>query len=272
MPDETGVLTSFCGVTTEFVCADRRDTDHLRYYLSDHLVAGRTRSPELTVRLESADGGSFMAALGTPVVKRAWWRTPDSPWRLYEEWQARSRRPSPVPPFGLPPLNELVRIRHGAAVAAPDGSPRTLAITGASGAGKSVALGTFLYAGWRFVSDDLLVLDERMHGGLHYYGRPIGVRERSLPLLPWLDQAVLTDAPCIPTRWGKTWMVRPQLLGQCADPDETLTLAWRLDLSRSDDFTVATAGRTAHVGWDPQHHLTQLADVCAQLTGGVHAV
>jgi hypothetical protein len=172
-----------------------------------------------------------------------------------------------VPPFGLAPLRDLVRVRHGAAVAAPDGGPRTLAITGPSGAGKSVALVGLLRAGWRFVSDDLLVTNLRRPGALHYYGRPVGVRERSLPLLPWLDPAVLAGAPRIPTRWGSTWMVRPEQLGRCASAAETLTLAWRLDLSRSADFTVAAAGRTTRVGWDPQRHAGRLAEVCEELTG-----
>ena len=57
-PDETGLLTSFCGVSTEFICADGRDTDHLRYYLSDHLVAGRT---EVKVYAPSQPGGDFLA-------------------------------------------------------------------------------------------------------------------------------------------------------------------------------------------------------------------
>ncbi|WP_441248524.1 hypothetical protein [Kitasatospora sp. McL0602] len=266
MPDRPAVLSArFCGVTTEFHCADPGDVDHLEYYLRDHLVAGA--APELSVLLESADGGSFIAALGTPTVKRAWWRTPGSPWQLYEEWQSRAERPSPVPPFGLAPLRDLVRIRHGAALAAPDGSLRTLAVTGASGAGKSVWLVQLLRAGWRFVSDDLLVLDRKAPGRLHYYGRPVGVRERSLPLLPWLDETVLADAPRIPTRWGDTWMVRPQRLGRCAEPGQLLTLAWRLDLARGDDFTVRTAGGTARVSWDPQRHLELLGAVCAELTG-----
>ncbi|MBY8882033.1 hypothetical protein [Actinacidiphila acidipaludis] len=263
MPDAGGaaVVARFRDTTVEFRCPDPADTAHLRYYLSDHLVPEES-TPELSVRLEAADGGSFTAALGTPATKRVWWRTPAEPWRLYEEWGMRARLPSPVPPFGLPPLRELVRIRHGAALAAPDGSGRALAITGASGAGKSVVLLHLMRRGWEFVSDDLLVMDRQDSRRLYCFGRPVGIRERSLPLLPWLDAALLADAPCLPTLWGRTWMVRAQRLGGCAPVDRSLRLAWRLHLTPGPRFTVRAEGPTTHATWDPQLHLEELLAVC----------
>jgi hypothetical protein len=269
MPDLAGtpVAARFRDVTVEFLCQDPGDAAHLRYYLSDHLEPqGARLRPEVSVRLETDGGGSFTAALGTATTKRVWWRTPAAPWRLYEEWGTRARLPSPVPPFGLAPLRDLVRTRHGAALAAPDGSARTLAVTGSSGSGKSVVLVHLLRLGWRFVSDDLLVTDRRTKGRLYYYGRPVGVRERSLPLLPWLDAALLADAPRVPTRWGDTWMVRPQRLGRCAPPDRPLQLAWRLHLAHGDRFTARTEGRASRVTWDPQRHLHDVLDVCRRLT------
>lgn len=257
----TAVAARFQDVTVEFRCPDPADVDHLRYYLSDHLVPEGSPA-ELTIRLEVAGGGSFTAALGTGTAKRVRWRDPGGPWRLYEEWGTRARLPSPVPPFGLPPLRDRVRLRHGAALAAPDGSARALAVTGDSGAGKSVVLVHLLRQGWQFVSDDLLVTDRREEGRLYYYGRPVGIRERSLPLLPWLDAALLADAPQLPTRWGRTWMVRPQRLGRCAPADRPLRLAWRLHLTRGARFAARTTGVTSHVTWDPRLHLEQLLAVC----------
>ncbi|MFB7505733.1 hypothetical protein [Streptomyces broussonetiae] len=267
MPDHDGtaVLARFLDVTVEFRCPDPADAAHLRYYLSDHLVPEDSRAA-LTVHLETEDGRAFTTALGTATTKRVRWRTPPGPWRLYEEWGTRARLPSPVPPFGLPPLRDLVRIRHGAALAAPDGSARALAVTGASGAGKSVVLVHLLRRNWQFVSDDLLVTDRRDQR-LYYYGRPVGVRERSLPLLPWLDAAQLADAPRLPTRWGHTWMVRPERLGRCAPDGRPLRLAWRLHLTHGDRFTVQTDGPTSRVTWNPHRHLEELLAVCRQHTG-----
>ncbi|MFI8200428.1 hypothetical protein ACIF6K_28570 [Streptomyces sp. NPDC085942] len=268
MPDPggTAVAARFRDVTVEFRCPGPADTAHLRYYLSDHLVPEGSPA-ELAVRMETEDGGSFTAALGTAATKRVWWRTPAGPWRLYEEWGTRARLPSPVPPFGLPPLRDLVRIRHGAALAAPDGSARALAVTGDSGAGKSVVLLHLLRQSWEFVSDDLLVTDRQDKGRLYYYGRPVGIRERSLPLLPWLDAALLADAPRLPTRWGRTWMVRPQRLGRCAPADQPLRLAWRLHLTRGARFEARTDGPTSRVTWDPQLHLEELLAVCPRPAG-----
>ncbi|MEV4339774.1 hypothetical protein [Streptomyces sp. NPDC049590] len=271
MPDpaQTPVRARFLGTTVEFHCAHARDADHLRYYLSDHLVPEHTcRSAELGVRLEADGDGCLTAALGTATAKRVWWRTPGGAWRLYEEWGVRARLPSPVPPFGLPPLRDRVRLRHGAALAAPDGGSRALAVTGASGTGKSVVVAHLLRRGWRFVSDDLLVLDRRTGGRLYYYGRPVGVRARSLPLLPWLDAALLSGAPCVPTRWGGTWMVRPQRLGRCAPSDRPYRLSWRLGLARGDRFTARADGPVTHVTWDPHRHLALLLETCGRLTEG----
>ncbi|MFE4451365.1 hypothetical protein [Streptomyces sp. NPDC056796] len=266
-PGAVAVAARFLDVTVEFRCPDPVDAAHLRYYLSDHLVAEGSPAG-LVVRLETEDGGAFTQALGTAAVKRVRWRTAAGPWRLYEEWGARARLPSPVPPFGLPPLCDLVLIRHGAAVAAPDGTARALAVTGDSGAGKSLVLLHLLRLGWVFVSDDLLVTDRRHRGRLYCYGRPVGVRERSLPLLPWLDAAVLDEAPVLPTRWGRTWMVRPQRLGRCAPPDRPLRLAWRLHLTRGTRFEVRTDGPTSRVTWDPRAHLEELLAVCPRPAGG----
>ena len=260
-PGGTTVVTRFRGVTVEFRCPDPADTAHLRYYLSDHLLTDGSPA-ELAVRLETADGGSFTRALGTATTKRVWWRTPTGPWRLYEQWDTHARLPSPVPPFGLPPLRDRLRLRHGAALAAPDGSARTLAVTGDSGAGKSVILVHLLHQGWAFVSDDLLVMDRQDPGRLYYYGRPVGVRESNLRLLPWLDTTLLADAPCLPTRWGRTWMVRPQRLGRCAPVDRPLRLAWRLHLTRGARLAVRTAGPTTYVTWDPHLHLEEVLAVC----------
>ncbi|MBM7439368.1 hypothetical protein [Streptomyces sp. HB132] len=265
-PGAMAVAARFRDVTVEFRCPDPADVAHLRYYLSDHLV-DHDSPAGLVVRLETESGGSFTEALGTAAVKRVRWRTTTGPWRLYEEWGEHARRPSPVPPFGLPPLRDLVHLRHGAAVAAPDGSARALAITGDSGAGKSLVLLHLLRLGWVFVSDDLLVTDRRHKARLYSYGRPVGIRERSLPLLPWLDAGLLDDAPVLPTRWGRTWMVRPQRLGRCAPPDQPLRLAWRLHLTRGARFDVRADGPTSWVTWDPQEHLEELLAVCPRPAG-----
>ncbi|MFE9904073.1 hypothetical protein [Streptomyces achromogenes] len=271
MPDRTlpAIRARFLGTIVDFHCAHPRDAGHLRYYLDDHLVPERTcGEAELSVRLEADGDGCLTAALGTATPKRVWWRTPGGPWLLYEEWGVQARLPSPVPPFGLPPLRDRVRLRHGAALAAPDDGGRALAVTGASGTGKSVVVAHLLRLGWRFVSDDLLVLDRRSRGRLYYYGRPVGVRARSLPLLPWLDASLLAGAPCVPTRWGSTWMVRPQRLGRCAPADRPYRLSWRLDLARGDRFTARADGPVTRVGWDPHRHLAPLLETCEQLTGG----
>ncbi|GAA2734805.1 hypothetical protein [Streptomyces nogalater] len=276
MPDRTrtAVRARFLGTTVDFHCAHPRDADHLRYYLDDHLLPERARDDtQVSVRLEADGDGCLTAALGTATPKRVWWRAPGGPWLLYEEWGVQARLPSPVPPFGLPPLRDRVRLRHGAALAAPDGEGRALAVTGASGTGKSVVVLHLLRQGWRFVSDDLLVLDRRTRGRLYYYGRPVGVRARSLPLLPWLDASLLAGAPCVPTRWGGTWMVRPQRLGRCAPSDQPYRLSWRLDLARGDRFTARADGPTTRVAWDPYRHLASLLEACERLTGkgGRHA-
>jgi hypothetical protein len=262
-PAATKKLTAtFMGTTVACFVPAEEDLAHLQYYLRDHLSPDPAAAePDLQIRLETADGRPFTAALGTPVPKQVWTRARrERLWTRYEEFGARSTRPAPVPPFALPPLATRVQVRHGAAVAAPDGSSRALAITGDSGAGKSILVAYLLRCrSWRFISDDLLVLDRGSAApAVHYYGRPIGVRERTMRLLPWLSATALPGVPCIPTRWGKTWMIRPEALGQCAAPGETARLAWRLHLTRSDAFTTEYRRGCLHIGWDPVLHLNRI--------------
>lgn len=255
----------FFGVTARIAAPTARDIGHLAYYLRDHL-AEPVRA-DVHIRLATEDGSSFIGAIGTPVAKRTWWRTPGRPWTLYEEFRHQARRPSLVPPFGIGPLRDSVRIRHGGAVAAPAGYPGALAITGDSGAGKSVAVLHLLREGWQFISDDVLVLD-RDEPSVHYYGRPIGVRERSLPLLPWISQEELARAPRIRTLLGDTYMVRPERLGRCVAASTAAVLRWRLKLTRSGTFAFRRDGARAEVSWDPHQHLPQLLEFCASLPAG----
>jgi hypothetical protein len=257
---------TFIGVTVRLVMPAERDVVHLRYYLLDHLGEPGGEPVTLRIRAEAEDGGSFVAALGATVTNRIWWHTASAGWTLYEEFRRRSVRPSLIPPFGVDPLRSRIRTRHGAAVAAPDGSARALALIGGSGAGKSVAMMHLLRIGWRFISDDVLILG-RDNRDLYYYGRPIGVRQRSLPLFPWLGQNDLAGATCLGTQWGHTYMVRPERLGMRADISTPTVLTWRIHLTRGGVFAVRRDGATAYVDWDPHHHLSQLLELCTELTG-----
>ena len=268
--DQT-LTVQFFGVTAQITVPTAGDIAHLRYYLRDHLTTV-SRSADVHIRLATEDGSSFVCAIGGQLAKRMWWRLPGQPWTLYEEFRRQAHRPSLVPPFGIRPLRDSVRVRHGGAVAAPAGYPGALAVTGDSGAGKSVAVLHLLREGWRFISDDLLVLDRRERY-VHYYGRPIGVRECSLPLLSWIRREELASAPCIATQLGSTYMVRPERLGSCVAPDTRTVLRWRLHLTYGGTFARHRDGTKVRVRWDPHRHLAQLLELCAGLpsSGGSYA-
>jgi hypothetical protein len=254
------LTVAFFGVTTRIRLPDPADAAHLRYYFREHRV---TAQPDVDIELQTADGGSFIAALAHPPAKRMWWRDTGD-WRLYEEFQTSSRKASLVPPFGVEPLRSTVRIGHGAAVAEPL-ADRALVILGASGAGKSVLLAALMSRGWRFITDDVLVLG-RADGRLRYFGRPLGVRERSLAMAPWATTELLAGVPRIPTALGDTYMVRPESIGGTLGVHGSAAPLWTVRLRRSPRLTARQVGRTLTMHWDPRQHLEPALEACLRLT------
>jgi hypothetical protein len=256
------ITVEFFGVTTRIRSPDAADAEHLRYYFREHRADGQV--PDVDIELQTEDGDSFIAALARPPAKRMWWRGAGD-WQLYEEFRMRSRRASLVPPFGVEPLSSTVRIGHGAAVAAPL-ADRALVILGPSGAGKSVLLTALMGRGWRFITDDVLVLG-RTDGRLRYFGRPLGVRERSLAMTPWASADVLAGVPRIPTELGDTFMVRPESIGGTLGVRGSAAPLWTVRLRRAARLTVHQSSRTLTLHWDPRKHLDPAVDACLRLTG-----
>jgi len=258
-----GVTVEFFGVTTRIALPTVADAAHLRYYFREHRAADA--SPDVEIELQTTDGTSFVAALAQALTKRMWSRE-SGDWRLYEEFGAHSRRASLVPPFGIEPLRSTVRIGHGAAVAAP-ADDRALTILGPSGAGKSVLLSALMRHGWRFITDDVLVLG-RSDGRLRYFGRPLGVRERSLAVTPWATADVLADALRIPTALGDTYMIRPEVVGATLGVRGSAQPLWTVRVRRAAQLTMRLSGNELRVGWDPRRHLEPVLAGCLRLTLG----
>jgi hypothetical protein len=256
------LTVTFFGVTTRIRLPHPADVEHLRYYFREHRAAG---PPQVEIELQTVDGASFIGALAKPPTKRMWWRGAGD-WELYEEFRTTSRRASLVPPFGIEPLRSTVRIGHGAAVAAPR-ADRALVILGASGSGKSVLLAALMSRGWRFITDDVLVLG-RMDGRLRYFGRPLGVRARSLAMAPWATTELLAGVPRIPTELGDTYMVRPEAIGGTLGVHGSAAPLWTVRLRRAARLTAHQSGRTLTLHWDPRQHLAPALESCLQLTRG----
>ena len=121
-------------------------------------------------------------------------------------WSAWNIDDTPIPPLAFPPLAQRFLVLHGCA-AQVEG--RTIAFCGPSFSGKSSLLLALVREGALAVSDDLVVIELVDKGDpvVWRYPKPVGVREPTLAVLPWLS-ARLDAIPdelklSFPSRYGR---------------------------------------------------------------------
>src|ERR1700738_5329861 len=143
----------FYGVRCDIFVPTQVDADHLLYYF--HYFRASQGNPVIEISLEVEDTQApFMESLlNSHLTKRISVRQSTKTWLLYDRFQAKSNRPTPIPPFEFAPLRDTIRLLHAASIVSPTGG--SLILTGGSFSGKSVLVLEMLRRGWRFQSDDL---------------------------------------------------------------------------------------------------------------------
>lgn len=256
------LLLDFWGILVEVSLQTAEDLYYFGYYFQDFMVLGGA-PPAVCVRLSTPDGTPFVSSSGR---KRVEVRDTGTAWRTCEDYDAAAPRPTPLPPFDLPPLRDTVRTYHASAASHPTLPIKTLIIHGDTTAGKSVLLLALLARGWHFVADDTLVMDHAAR--ILRFTTPIGVRERTQDILPWIGAMLPRSAARYATWTGCTTVVHPNELPFRKAPQMTHG-TWGLFLVRGSVFGSAARGPNMRViTLDIQRDLEQAIDVIARWTGG----
>ncbi|MDH6133715.1 hypothetical protein P3T37_003113 [Kitasatospora sp. MAA4] len=257
------VRLRFWGVAVDVLLQSEADEAHFGYYFQDYRRPADISRAEFEIALVSEHRSFVDSPPGA--LRRIHLKGDGNSWSRYDEYRDKPNRPTPLPPFALPPLNASVRTVHASAAAAPWSPGESVLLHGPSRAGKSVLLLELLRNGWSFVCDDTVpVEDERW---LLSYSRPIGVRERTLDVHPRVRDH-LAGAPGFGTPTGTTWAVHPALLPVRRAAERT-AWAWTVTLAPSSDYRLTRlADRHWAVAFDPARHTRQAAaELSAALTG-----
>ncbi|GEM_PF-6750625 len=226
----------FFGVGTRIVVPDSFDERHFRYYFG-YFVREISEPPAVELHFTTRPDGSFVKSLlNKETLKVSMVREGDGPWRIHDMFTDRSTQPSPLPPFQMAAFSSRFTSIHAASVVHPRTGEAALLI-GPSFSGKSVLTLELLRRGWGFLSDDMSII-QRDGVVVWAFPRPIGIRENTRKLLPWIDERVakLDGVRRIQTPSGETLMVRVEDLfpGVCCD---SAPLRHLIELDRSDDTT-----------------------------------
>lgn len=246
----------FWGVNVDVEVACRHDATHLAFYFEGHMrLAG---DPVIRVVLDTdPPGHGFVSGIGDPGIVKLVAVDHGTGLGVYERFTDRAQRPTPLPPFCLPPFVARFRIHHAACAVTPDGQYAVL-IRGASGSGKSTVLLGLLERGWQFMADDIAVAEQRF---VHRYHRPIGIRTATMRLFPHLAR-VREQALAFETATGTTVMARPHDLGYRIGP-ATARLEKTVTLGAAQHLNITKHSGTLSVSFDPQRHLTEAIDTIA---------
>lgn len=264
-PKELDTLSStrlnFWGVDVTLLLQSSYDISHISYYFQDYLVPVSDRVPLLSVALTSESHSFIGDRAGS--LKRVHVRNHNGPWEVYDEYRNSPQRPTPFPPFALWPLNRSIRTVHASVATPPDVIGKSILLHGPSRSGKSALLLELLHRGWGFVCDDTALIEAR-HTTLTY-SRPIGIRERTLEIHPWLA-AHISRTPSFRTPTGTTWAVHPNLLLSRRAPARTAwTWTARLAPSARYAFTRQSDSEWS-IAMDPALHIHRAAaDLSAAL-------
>jgi hypothetical protein len=226
------MLFDFWGVVLELFVPSPEDERHFFYYFQDYILPQGFAEPRWSVRLST----TCLPFTGGKGQRKIEIKNSDGPWELYEEFSRSTKRPMPIPPFTLPPLNQLTRNYHASAASHPHDPLSALVIRGPSKTGKSILLLELLRAGWYYISDDTLVTAD---GGasLLRYTRPVGIREKAVELLPWINSSMLKRKIAFNTDTGKTTVVHPGEFYFRRAPLTTRAV-WEVLLEFSEEFSV----------------------------------
>lgn len=224
----------FFGVGTRIVVPDPFDEQHFRYYFGD-FVGEISEPPAVELHFVTRPHSSFVQSLmNKSTLKVTMLREGGGPWRVHDLFTGRSTQPSPLPPFQMQVFRARYHTVHAASLVLPSSGGAAL-LTGPSFSGKSVLSLELLRQGWGFLSDDMSIV-EREGLVLWAFPRPIGIRENTRKLLPWIDELVagVEGARRIQTPSGETLMIRVGDLFPGARR-ERAPLRYFIELDRRDD-------------------------------------
>ncbi|MGW2893838.1 hypothetical protein ACWDAO_04140 [Streptomyces sp. NPDC001212] len=251
-------------MSVDLFVPSENDAKHFSYYFQDYLVPSLDTSPQLSIAFESTSGEFNRAKEG--VKRKLHIKQGADSWVLYDEYESAPSLPTPFPPFALTPLKDKMRSFHASAATIPGSPDKALLLHGPSRSGKSTLLLELLKQGWSFICDDTALAGEE--GELYSYSRPIGVRERTLRVHPWISQ-YLTSAPSFLTSTGTTWAVHPNSLPVLRGPSCTKWFG-TVHLSFASEFSIRRLSEHSwSISMDPAKHTARAADSLEQETLGV---
>lgn len=242
----------FFGVKTRVYCENLLEISHLRNYYRDYLCDDE--AADISVSLTAGGLGFMSCLLREDITKTISVRFGSAEWIVYEQFSRQARRITPIPPFGLSPLADRLRLLHASAATLRSGTSKlTLVVFGDSGAGKSSILMTLLGEGWLFVCDDMLVVD--LEQRVLPFTRPIGIREGLLLSLPSLwQERVRSSGTLVQGGRQPTYMIHPRDLGVEIDSEPASNVV-TIQLNRGDQFSLRRVSQRKMVlHWRPELH------------------
>jgi hypothetical protein len=135
------------------------------------------------------------------------WRAENTVYSINGQFAYWAFDEPPIPPFVLPPLREKVLVLHAGAVSQ---NGVGLILPGNSRHGKSVLTFELVRNGFRFLSDELAVVDLLTHSVLPY-PRAILMREAALKLFPKETRSFSPQRYFLDRDGDKKWLVQPEL-------------------------------------------------------------
>ncbi|MEQ6204815.1 hypothetical protein ABMC88_17370 [Sulfitobacter sp. HNIBRBA2951] len=212
------VRLSFWGTETEYYFPTREDAEHIANYFAEHLSAAV--EPKQSFFFRTSRGGFIAGLTDETVEKEIWHLVEGQDWVLWDRFEQKSKRETPLPPFTLPPLSTDYGFFHAAALATPDGHGGLF--MGPSFSGKSALSLKLAFAGWGLLTDDLAAIrvEDRT---IQAFRRPIGIRDNTFNLVPELLAAVAGNTKSTKIDFGdvSTHMVHASALGLPWLPNKT---------------------------------------------------
>lgn len=197
----------FWGVRVQTCLPTLEDKNHLAYYFRDYRIEPAGKS-DILINFKTCNNDiPYMKAAASQRSVEAI----DSAGNV-TNWHGEETvsGPTPLPPFTLKPLCELVTTIHAAAAAPPDAPEHAVLIHGPSMAGKSSLIMALANKGWWFLSDDTVPINSQ--GIALPFTRPVGIRERTARR-NGINASLYKDAHCFSTTVGNTLSVHPSDLG-----------------------------------------------------------
>lgn len=254
VPSNTIELTfEFWGTSVRVVTTSPRVASHLTYYFRDYHSPSKGGKTDYLLRI-TGDSLSFEDPHEFTIFSNS-----ENAWK-----PVQPNTPTLIPPFKDKRLRKRFQLLHASAAASPNGANRGVVMTGPSTSGKSTLLIKLLERGWKFISDDTVLVENG--NTLYPYTRPIGIRASSLKLFPHLTPKTIS-APAFHTSTGLTHMVHASDLGAptAANP---ASWEWTILLSTSHNLSVKPIGpQTLLINYSVHRHLDSVTDAVCDFIG-----